>query len=479
MSDFFLVQGAETTQSIVESSHDTFNSENFRNWLLNSAGVGAFIHGRIHQQFGDLIYVGDIIHKRGHRKTDDVLLMEEQATRSHGEPLSINSRAGNLITMAIMPVMNTANGEGELIVYYENAVASFNTADSPRESRKEGDGKPVQNGWDSKKLISHLLNTVSAVGRYAVAVMPRDHFFRSVFGLHLLRVTVGDGSLKTEQINTISQDVEPLLTSDDRRLLSGAATGYWVEGHRVFATTGLIYNPEISATPAGRGFVSWNQATTYTEDRTPIPAWEGLWTVDSGIAGIHWFGDSGIPPLDRNFGFLCSDREANIYFASINPDTRTDFRHGESLPIEWSFETGVYLGVDGFSGMNTITDGRIEGIFSEKSQMVRVLIRSDQEMGWKKWHEFSPCDTKDKKPLDDFHISEPLGKPPMGYRTATWFQVRVEGIGSAEIRVIDLDIAAASSKSGRKKCTVVGKSDRDFYEINSSPASDRWPSRSI
>ncbi|MFK5283998.1 hypothetical protein ACI3PL_30915, partial [Lacticaseibacillus paracasei] len=79
--------------------------------------------------------------------------------------------------------MQTANGEGDLIAYHENGVVAFNTHEAPRETRVAGDGSIVQKGWDTKRLVNHLLNKVSAVGRYAVAVLPRDHFFRSAFGL--------------------------------------------------------------------------------------------------------------------------------------------------------------------------------------------------------------------------------------------------------------------------------------------------------
>lgn len=454
---------------IVESSHDTFDSGKFKNWLVNAAGVGVFIHGRIHQQSENLIYVGDIIHKRGHKKTDDLLLMEEQALKSCGEPLSINSKRGNLLALAVLPTMNTANGEGQLIAYYQNGVAAFDTAQAPRESRYDGNGTAVSQGWDTKRLVNYLLNTVSAVGRYAVAVLPRDHFFRSKFGLHLLKLTLGEASLNSEQINTVSQDVEPLLKADDKHLLRGAAAGYWVEGHRMFCTTGMIHSLDIAAVSAGRGFVSWNQATTFTEDRTPIPGWEGLWTVDNGIAGIHCFQDVG----DGNFGFVCSGHDKQLYFASINPDAKMDHRDGMSLPIEASFETGVYA-PDGLSKVKALTEGRIAGIFSEKSSRVRVLLRTDLATEWKKWHEFSPCG-KEKTPVQSFYKSEPLGQPPQGYRHGTWFQIRVECIGHAEINVIDLDVSSDTTQSGRQQCVVVGASERDPFEINSTLLSERWP----
>ena len=319
-----------------ESSHDTFDSTKFKNWLVNCAGIGCYAHGRIHQQVGQTIFVGDLIHKRGHLKTDDLLLMEEQSLLSHGEPLSVPSRLGKLMALQVLPTMNTANGEGDLIAYYEYGVVAFNTFESPRETKYDGEGKQLTQGWDQKRLVNHLLNTVGAVGRNAVAVLTRDHLFRSELGLHFLKVILGEGTFNSENTNIISMDVEPLLLADED--LSGAAVGFWPRGNRMFATVGLVRDDAVSSSSAGRGFVSWNQATTFTEDRTPRPLWEGMWIVDHGIAGIHQF----VSEDRREGAFLCSGRDRTIYKAVIDKNATVDERDDEELPIEWSFETGQF-----------------------------------------------------------------------------------------------------------------------------------------
>lgn len=475
MNDTFQIGGGEEAQNVVESTHDTFDSAKFSNWLANGAGLGIYAHGRVHQQVGRLIYVGDLIHKRGHASTEDLLLMEEQCTLAHSDPLSAPSRLGRLTSMAVLPTMSTANGEGDLIAYYENGVVSFNTFESPRETRIDGKGAIIQKGWDTKRLVNHLLNRVSAVGRYAVATLTRDHFFRSSFGLHFLKTTIGEGSFNTEQTNRISQDVDPILDQDLPVLLRGAAAGHWLEGNRMLATTGLQAG-STTATAAGRGMVVWNQATTFTDDRTPVPVWEGLWTFDSGVAGAHWLGDATVVPMPGSFGALVSDRAGKLYFASINRDALKDFRDGVHLPIEWSFETARFA-FDGLASLKTVREGRLEGVFGESSQRVRVLLRTDANSAWKVWKEFSPCD-KAKSANQSYLVSEPLGQPPAGCREATWFQVRVEGLGAAEIRVIDLDFSPGTVKSGRHQCSVIGAPERDFFEINSSPAAARWNSSS-
>lgn len=453
-----------------ESSHDTFDETKHKNWLVNNAGIGTYAHGRVHQEFGHTIYVSDMIHKRGHLMSDDILLMEEQDLLSMGEPLSVPTRLGSLKAMAMLPTMNTANGEGALIAYYEHGVVSFDTFEVPRETRYDGEGAIIQKGWDTKRLVNHLLNTVGAVGRYAVSTLTRDHFFRSVRGLHFLKVIIGEGTFNSENINKISMDVEPLIENDTA--LDGAATGFWLFGNRLFATVGLFESATYSSTSLGRGFVSWNQAVTFTEDRTPRALWEGMWTVDDGIKGIHRFVEADERPSKTSFGFLCSDVSAGIHLARIDPALDHDVRDGACLPIEWSFETARFAPA-GLSSKCSINDAVIEMVVSDACQKVRIFSRTDSAGEWLLWHTFSPAD-KVKTPEQKILLTESFGRPPAAHRECTWVQLRVEGIGAAEIRLLDLEASPSTVKAGRSFATVVSTSEKDFFDINNSPISDRW-----
>ena len=42
MNDTFIIGGGEAVTQVVESSHDTFDSAKFTNWLINAAGAGLF-----------------------------------------------------------------------------------------------------------------------------------------------------------------------------------------------------------------------------------------------------------------------------------------------------------------------------------------------------------------------------------------------------------------------------------------------------
>lgn len=444
-----------------ESTHDTFDETKFKQWLENGAGIGIYAHGRIHQQIGDTVYVGDMVHKRGHLKTDDLLLMEEQNLLSMGEPLSAPSRLGHLVAMEILPAMNSAYGEGDLIAYFEHGVVAFNTGEVPRETRYDGQGNIIQKGWDTKRLVSHLLNTVGAVGRYAVVQLTRDQMFRSTRGLHFLKTILGEGTFNSENTNTVSQDVSPLLDADSD--LSGAALGFWPHGNRMFATTGLFRDESLSSSSCGRGFVSWHQAVTYTEDRTPRPAWEGLWRPDQKVLGVHKF----VSEDRKAFGFLCSDDGGRILKATIDNSLEKDTRDGNEIPIEWSFVTGRFA-LSGLDTKSTINDGVIEIVVSDTSQKFAVWSRTDSDGEWRLWTSLA-IGERCVEPGQKLLLTHAFGRPPAEHREATWLQVKVAGAGFAEIRLLDVEHSPSTGKSGRGQVYVVNTPSDDYFETINLP----------
>lgn len=462
---------AEEMDEYPNSTHDTFIFDKHKNFLANSAGLGAYVHGRIHQQGEYDILVSDLIHKRGHKSTDDILLMEEQMNPSHGDSLSVSSKLGQLRALAPLAATNTANGEGDLIAYYDNGVVSFNTFQFPRETRATAEGETIQEGWSFKRMVSHVLNTVSAVGRYAVATLPRDHLFRSKFGLHLLRITAGNETFRDESINTISQDVQPILDTDSARELRGAAVGHWVEGSRMLATTGLHASYAHSSSPMGKGFVSFNQAVSYTEDRTPIPSWEGLWICNNEIEGIHSFHHLSEPTSHNKFGFLCSDRDTNIYFAEITDNLEKDWIGDTPYQVEWELETKQEAMRD-LGKLKELTDARLELITSDKDAKVEVLIRTDRASEYKSWRKFDFSECADGSQVLK---NATLGKPPVDYREASWYQLKVRGLGKVRIQQFELDYSSDNRQISRDTtCLKRGKHCDNYFEINDSPQSERW-----
>lgn len=450
-------------------SHDTLIFSKHRNFLINSAGVGIYTNGRIHQEGHTGIFVSDIIHKRGYKKTDDILLMEEQQAGSFGEPLSTNSRMGQLRALEVLPSMNTANGEGELVAYYDNGVVSFNTHIAPRQSVTDEESmRVVQKGWAEQRQVNHLLNRVSAVGRYAVGVLPRDHAFRSRYGIHLLKTSLGEGSFNDEYINTLAQDVQPILEADVKGMLRGTTVGHWTSGARLLTSVGMVENELYTSSSMGRGFVVWNQASTFTEDRTPRPLWEGLWSVHSSIAGVHKILDITEVTGDNMFGFVASGSCGKLLFGEIDNELTCDILDGEPHKIEWDVTSRKVFG--GFNKLNTIRDGRIEIETKGHGNRVRVMIRTDVEEEWSVWYE-EDLGSSEGSELHSIN----LGQPREGYREASWFQCMIEGQGSASVRHLEAEIVEDRSKMGKSITThTIKDSTTDYHKYNTTPSNTRW-----
>lgn len=452
------------------SSHDSLIWEKHRNFLINGAGVGVYANGRIHQDSGKAIYVSDLIHKRGTKYTDDILLMEEQQAGAFGDPLSAPSRLGQLRAIEVLPAMSTATGDGLVIAYYDHGVVSFDTAAVPRETRYDPvENRITQQGWSEIRQINHLLNRVSATGRYAVGVLPRDHAFRSRFGIHLLKTSLGEGSFNDEFINTLSQDMQPILDADIKGALKGATVGQWVEGHRILASVGMVENGLFTSSAMGRGFVVWNQAVTFTEDRTPRPLWEGLWSPHCGIAGIHRLLDASPVNGDNLSGFVASKSDdASVVFAEIDSKLGCDILDDEPVQIEWNVTSRKVF--SGFDNLNKLTEGRIEIEASGPGSKVRVMIRCDSSPEWAEW---KTEDTSDSDSTELFSIN--LGQPPKGYREASWYQFRIEGLGKATVRAMEIELSEQQGKMGKSITTHdVSHKEESYHRINLKPSSDRW-----
>lgn len=449
-------------------SHDTLVFEKHRNFLVNAAGVGVYAHGRIHQESRSGIYVSDLIHKRGTKYTDDILLMEEQQAGPFGDPLSVPSRLGQLRALEVLPATKNALGDGLLIAYYDFGVVSFDTALVPRETRYDPtSNETTQRGWSENRQINHLLNRVSATGRYAVGILPRDHAFRSRFGIHLLKTSLGEGVFNDEFINTLSQDVQPILDADIKSSLKGVTVGQWVEGSRILTSVGMVENDLFSSSSMGKGFVVWNQATTFTEDRTPRPMWEGLWSPHCGISGIHRLLDSTPIYGDNLSGFVASKSDGNLLFAEIDNNLRCDDLDGP-VQIEWDITSRKIF--NGYSKYLKLTEGRVELEAAGPGGKVRVMIRSDVSPDWAEWH---GADTSNSSDKELFSIN--LGLPPKDYREASWFQFRVEGLGWSALRMLEIEASEERSKMGKLVTAHnVTETDESYHRFNLKPSTERW-----
>jgi len=450
-----------------EGSHDTFCMDGRENYLINGAGLGIYAHGRVHQQNPFAVFVSDMVHKTGYKTTEDLILMEEQALPRYGDPLTWNSDLGEMVALHVLTSGDSSNGQGDLIAYFSNGVARYNTNQFPRDTRSSGKGETITEGWEKKRLYNRLVEDVSAVGRYAVRGVSNDQVFRSPHGLHFLSRLLGKKTFQTEQIDRISQDVDPILSSDDEDLLSGSACGWWVGGNRIFSSVGMRVDPKISASPMGVGFVSYNQATRFTEDLTNIARWEGLWITDASISGIHNFLNLKDRNTSNSLGFLCSKNGGEVLFAYINKSLKEDCHCGSFKPIEWSLET-CQESPSNHQTLDTIKNGSLQVVVGTHTKAIRILIRSDKTNDWVEYgFEKINVDKTKRKTI-------PLGEPPSSLNDSSWFQIRIEGLGYCEIERLQLEASAGKTKSGDSEENEVSSNVLGLFETNESPAKERW-----
>ncbi len=455
-------------------SHDECESELNLNWIPNGSTIGHYVNGRTHisVDFGETercpalnseLWVSDVIGKRSldDCTADDILKMEEAMLDSGGGTLVAPSKLGKTLALETM-LSSGNNGEGFFVDFRECGVVFHNTFEEPRESLFDPQTESIiEAGWDEKRITNVQLQTISAVGRYSVYQLPDDIFFRSEYGFHYLKKTLGTGTLKDEKRNHESHDIQPLIDLDDDKDISGVSVGYWLKNDRLMGTVGMVKNSFLSSSTMGRGFAVMNQATTYTEDDTPRSLWEGLWLPDDEIKGIHKFTKFGQRPKDKEFGFLCSDNKGSILMGEFkNRRSGYDARQGENKAIPWQYTSGAFV-MTGLRNVDSLRNGYIDFIGDESTSDVEIQVRTDQHECWETWTTISPC--FDQKSLKSASFGEPSTK---SVREATWFQFRIRGEGYIEIKTFDVEaVKVDTKKDGRNHCVPVCCEQENYFQL--------------
>ena len=445
-----------------ENSHDTLDDEDARNWLPHNATIGHYIHARNHisvdfNEINSELFVSDILTKRGPDVNNDILKMEEACLDSAGGALVAPSRLGKTVSLQTLLTGND-NGEGLLVDFRECGVVTHDTLQTPRETTIDGEGNIIAQGWDEKRITTVRLQFISTVSRYAAYQLPDDIWFRSEFGFHFLKKAFGTGTIKDETLNHESHDIQPLIDMDECSDLSGASTGHWLKGSRFMGTVGFIKDDKFSSSSMGRGIAVMNQATTFTEDDTPRPQWEGVWTPDSNMQGIHKFTKAGRKSKSESFGFIASDTHRSLFYGEFQrTNTGCDVRSGQVIPIEWDYVTGAFS-LSGIETVNAIRSGLIDLEIDESTGPISISIRTDENDCWELWYEISK--SVNQRSL----LSLSFGEPPRTHREATWFQFRIEGVGYVGIRTLTIQASKIEEKNDRRNhCVPICSTCEDYF----------------
>ena len=329
-----------------------------------TAQVGAYGNGRLWVGSGSAYAAGDLVGSSSGNpdinRIDAVLKFTENDYLNEGGAFATPTNAGPITALTVMSALDTAVGEGDLIVFTKGS-AFATTVPTDRTAWKNL-SYPVQ----------RLIAPAGAVGPYTVTNVNGDLYFRAEDGLRSLILARRDFS--DPGLTPISAEVNRALDYDDPRLLRH--------------TSGVLFGNRLLHTCIGhqtqrgvvhRGIVSLDfNPVSGIRVKSPL-AYDGLWT---GLNILHLVqGDfDGVSRC-----FIVSLNSTNqIELWEIDPTATHDHNGTSSQGIEWFFETRQ-LSFD--SPFEKKRMDRFETWMRDIQGQVdfTLYVRPDDSFSWREW----------------------------------------------------------------------------------------------
>lgn len=349
-------------------------------------GLGRLVVGN-----GNQFLVGDI--KGG---PTSVVSFTETTFLAGGGALTLLAEMGNITGMIFTAKQDTSTGQGTLLVFAENGVASVDLS-GPREN------------WQSMMIQQVALIDIGATSHQSLALINGDVFFRAKDGIRSYR----DSRAQQEGWNRtpISYEVDSILSNDTPWLLD-QVNGVYFDNR---------YLMTVSPKPNAQGAIFRGLAVMdfvpVTSTRNPAPpCFDGLWTGIQPVALVVWKYKKG----NRCFAF-CTDDVAGNQIWEITTSAPFD---NDTMPIESSlvtrslrFNPNPYFTTMADQGVyKSLQDGMLWVAGMRGPVQFKMSFRPDQYPFWADWIEFkvgSPSQTCGEVP-----ICSPIPMLPDQYRPA-------------------------------------------------------------
>lgn len=229
-----------------------------------------YAHGRLVVVVNSrAILVGDAIHKSSLTSAKNLLDFTEQVYWDTGQMFIPPSSMGNILALEILPVLDTAQGQGEILAHCEDGIFSVDINIAPRSD------------WSSKSLVRHALLEAGAVGPYAVALRVGDQIYRTRHGICTFRSARAQANVEGDPMAPMSEPVNTFLKSDVPDWLRFCSINTWAIQNRLLCT--------VDPTMDGR--YRWHNAVL-VRNFAPRPlensaaCWEGIWTLPAECCGV-------------------------------------------------------------------------------------------------------------------------------------------------------------------------------------------------
>jgi hypothetical protein len=432
----FLISQDGQTKALI------FNGASSRRADNDEVPVGTamgYVNGRLSVAVvGGQYVVGDIVNgpsgtaKNGFR--DAVLKFTENEFLSEGGAFSLPVRSGDISAMSPTANINTATGQGSLVVSSRKTVC---TSTLPAD----------RTIW---KSLTNPIQTIAQLsfgiqGPRQLATVNGDVWYRSKDGYRSLIIAVrnfdvgwGNTPMSKEMNRILKQDDKRLLKYGsmvcfDNRLLgtvSPVQTEYGVY-HRGLA----VLDFDLISSMGGRGI-----SDTLNP---PNPAWEGVWTGLNVLQVLV----GEFNEVERCFVFaLNSSNQIELWELTAGDD----FDNGDTR-IDWWQELPSYRFGDGFN-LKELQHGELSYDRLKGEVDFAVSYRPDQYPFWKDWQSWTECATyKDCPPAaceqpgnygEQYRPKKALMQPSDDFvpginrlfRHGYEFQMRIEVTGCARLK---------------------------------------------
>ena len=331
----------------------------------------------------------DLVYGDGTRAS--VLKETENTFLNEGGDFAVPSNSGGITALAVPGTLDTALGQGPLLVFTPKYVFSIN-APVDRTVWKDLT-YPIQS-------ISQISN--GALGARSTITINGDVFYRSVDGVRSFIVARRD--FGTWGNTPISSEVDRIVGYDTTELLQfGSAVLF---DNRMMMTASPVYR-DTGVIHKSLAVLDFDLISGLKE-KLP-PSWDGIWT---GL-DIHQILKSQTAMGDRCFAFT-RGCDGYIKLWELLPGSHNDVGLESFHRIQWAFESKAFNAETPF-GLKRLDSGDI--FIDQLYEPVEfgVWFRQDQYPSWTFWNGWSECAVTTNCVLVNGCL--PISSPQPQYRT--------------------------------------------------------------
>ena len=234
---------------------------------------------------------GDIIYGDLNGSVKNILRWTENQYLAEGISFRLPANQGRITAMSFPTFQDTAAGHGELFVFGEYGISSFQVS-APRASVVGANGETLQPGWRDIQIQKIVLSGTGCTSSESVVNFTNgDMFYRDSVGIRSYRNARAD--MQSYGQTPISAELSRILDQDPKTRLAWISAAHF-EDRAIFTCSPQVTNRRIRITSVvtEQGTVRINLADTHNlvaDDSVTVastPGINGTWNVVA--VGSNW-----------------------------------------------------------------------------------------------------------------------------------------------------------------------------------------------